>query len=880
MRQFLRVFLFAAIIAPLSVHSATFTAAFSGSWSTPGTWSVVGPDSDGIPDANDDVFISSNVTVTLTSTSSNICRDFTISAGTLSLNNRAIRFYGSVDKSGGSITGNGSWVFSANPGTISGTFTNNGNWYFTTGSAMTIAAGTIIQKNNGFTIYSGATVTNLGTVRFTGGGITYLSGSSVWINGANSSLQLSANFSGSSSGVLDASANPNTVIYNGASVTDIKYTLYHHLTIQNSGSTVPSWTGGTLTVNGNLRIVSATLNCASQDIILGGSWVNTANTNCQNRATVTFAGSGTQTVTRTATEQFNNIVLSGTGTVSLATAINCSGSITINSGTLDVGVANNAVTVRGNFTNSSAFNGRNGTVTLNGTSAQAIGGTSASTFFNLTTSNAAGVTVNSSIQLDNLLTVSAGNFGPSASGSIHLTATGPTTYARIGVVGGTISGTSWVLDSYIDGPATAYWQYLSTPINGNTINDWDSDNRFYMSGVGGNDGNACCPTFYSVRTYNTSTNTYSNVTSTATAITPGRGYMLWMGDNMNSLTAPLVYDNRGTPNFGNVTRSVTAGGSGSGYNLVGNPYACPVTYSSVQAASGNIGASFMILQENGSYVTNPNGGVIAPSQGFMCIASATGNMTFTEACKNTSSVPNIIRQSEQQNYVRINVTNDQNGLGGETAIQFSDEARNGYDINFDMPFLPSPYETASNLWTTDRDGKDNILNALDASADVLEIPLTVQAAIDGNQTISFRGINRVTAYSCAWMENTETGERINLREKDSYSFFAKAGSTSSFILHFDRTGNNCPLAQQNLTESLDAQTQVYVANDVLMAKFFFTESTDVEIVIYDAEGREVAAPKQYTVSSQSVALESPGAHGVYFVQVIQADRVTTKKIYY
>lgn len=862
-------------IAFSGLNAATFTSIHSGNWSAVSTWSVSGSDPDGIPDSNDNVIITG---FTVTNNVANCyAKSITINpTGTYNLNSKKTQIYGSFTQNG-TLLGSGNIFFRA-AGTLSASspITNVGDWYFY--SNYTIAAGTSVVKSNYFNIQPAGNVINNGNISLYSGSLALYG---AWTNASGSSLLVAGNITGG--GTLNASATPNTVTYSGPGANSILTSgaSYYNLTLSaSSAHTKTVSSAASLSIGNTLNINSGvTLNCNSTTINIGGDWSNNANTTCTNMSTVNFNTSGTHIINRSASESFNTINLNG-GTLTLNTAIVCSGSLNINSGTLNVSGANRAITLRGNFINSGTFIGQNGTVTLNGTSAQSIGGTSSTTFHNLTCSNAAGVTVNSTVQLDNLLTVSAGNFGPSASGSVHLTATGPTTYARIGVVGGTLSGTSWVIDSYIDGPATAYWQYLSTPVNGNTINDWDSDNRFYMSGVGGNDGTACCPTFYSVRTYNTSTNTYSNVTSIGTSITRGRGYMVWMGDNLSSLTAPLVYDNRGTPNFGNVTRSVTAGGSGAGYNLVGNPYACPVNYSSVQAASGNIGASFMILQENGSYVTNPNGGVIAPSQGFMCIASSTGNMTFTEACKNTSSVPNIIRQAEPMNYVRINVTNDQNGLGGETAIQFNDQARNGYDLSFDMPYLPSPYETASNLWTTDRDGKDNILNALDAGSDVLEIPLTVQAAVDGNQTITFRGINHVTSYSCAWMENTETGERINLREKDSYSFFASAGSKSSFILHFDRTGNNCPLDQQNITESLDAQTQVYVSNDQLMAKFFFTEATDVQIVIYDAEGREVAVPKQYTVSSESIALQSPGAHGVYFVQVIQADRVTTKKIYY
>lgn len=863
----------------VNLHASTFTGTNPGSWSTPATWTITGPiDADGIPDNNDDIIINTNITITLTATN-NICHSFTMSNGTFAQNNKVIRFYGDVIKTAGTISGNGTFQFYANPGIIAGVFTNSGNWYFTTGSSTTITAGSVIQKNNNFIINGNATVNNLGTVRFTGGSLNFSALNSIWINGVNSILQVSDDFVGS--GTLTCSASPNTVIYNTVSVSSIRRVTYHHLTIQNSGTTVPTWTGGTLTVNGNLTLISTTLNCANQDIHISGNWTNTANTNCQNMAIVSFTGSGTQLITRSGTERFNFLELNGTGTVRLAANINCLGSISINSGTLDVSASNFSITLQGDFIDSGTFNARNGTVTFNGAVPQTIDGVTSTTFYNITSSNAAGVTINFTKQLLNLLTVSAGAFGPSAFGEILLRATGPTTYARIAPVGGSLTGTGWRIEAYVNGPATAYWQYCSTPVNGNSLNDWDNDPRFYCSGTGGNDGNACCPTFFSVRTYNTATNTYSNITSINHILVRGRGYMVWMADNLNSLTAPLVYDSRGTPNFGNVTRAITAGGAGAGYNLVGNPYACPIDYATVVTASGNIGASFMVLQENGTYATNPNGGVIAPNQGFMCVASSTGSMTFTEACKNIVTVPNILRQPLLENYVRINVTNDVNGLGGETAIQLNNDAHNGYDQNYDMPFLASPYELASNIWSTDAENKDNILNSLDANAAELHIPVTVQSALPGNQTISFRGINGITVYNCAWLEDTETGARINLHQQDTYTFFAsEAGQKHNFILHFDRSGNDCPLAEQDILPSLDAMTQVYTNDNQVLVKFFYTEKTEVTLSVFDVEGREVSAAQNFTVTGESVSLGNPGAHGVYLVRIQQAGQTITKKIYF
>jgi hypothetical protein len=617
----------------------------------------------------------------------------------------------------------------------------------------------------------------------------------------------------------------------------------------------------------------------------GASWMANGGTIATGATgEIMFDGSVVQAIDGTVGATFGNLEIASSSTVNLARNLNVLGTFLLLSGTFDVTAAPFAVNLAGNFThNGGTFTARTGTVTFNGTAAQTIGGSATTTFFNVTSNNTlGGVSVTGIAIITNILQVNTLSFGTSGIGSIILTATGPTTYSKIGPLGVTASlvGSGWTIGAYVDGPATAYWQYLGSPVSNATLADWDNDNRFYMSGVNGNDGNACCPTFFSVRNYVPASATYSNVTSTSVTLVAGKGYMVWMADNLNSLTAPLPYDTKGAPNFGTVLRAVTAGGPGNGYNLVSNPYACPITYASVVAASGNLNANYIILLENGTYTTNPNGGIIAPNQGFMCIATANGNVKFQESAKTTASNPAILRTADPANYLRIASGNATNGLGGETVIQILTDAHNGRDMDFDMPFLASPYDDATNIWTTDKDGEELLLNALDAGTDKLDIPLTVKAGTPGTQLISFKGLNGFSAYSCAWLEDLATGEKINLKEHDTYSFNADAaGEKHNFNLHFERDGK-CPLSEQQLNPSLDASSQVFLNNGNILVKFGFEEKSDVVVSVFNVAGQEVCAPKNLTVTNETIALDSPGAHGVYLVRISKGEEVVTKKIYY
>lgn len=859
--------------------AATFTSQASSGWSTAATWSVVGVDADGIPDSDDDVNITAGFTVTLTA-ANNSCRDFTISGGSLALANKTLRFYGNCTKTGGTVTGTGTWNFYANPGVITGTFTNSGIWYFTSGSNTTIAATTIVQKAYGIVMLANSTVTNNGSFRLTSGGLSFNANTAVWTNAANSTLAVSGNITGS--GVLNCAANPNTVIYNGTPITTIRAQTYHNLTIQATNPTVPTLAGN-ISVNGDLQLTTSTLNWNSNTINLAGNWTNTANTTGTNIGLLNCIGTGTQTISRGVgdTETFNNVNLNGTGTVLLADSMNVTGSLNINSGTLDVSTSNYNVHIDGNFVDGGVFNARAGTVFMDGSAAQTIDGISQTNFFNLTINNAAGVSVNFTKEIDNILYVQNGSFGPGGFGSVIISVTNATAYGRIGRLGagGSLTGSSWQVQTYVNGPATAYWQYCASPTSTATLQDWDGDTRFYMSGVGGNDGNACCPIFRSVRTYNEPTNTYTNITTVTTALTPGRGFMVWMADNLSSLSAPLIYDTRGTPNQGNVNRAVTAGGAGGGYNLVGNPYACPINYSTVVTTSGNLFANFLVLQENGTYATSPNGGVIPPGQGFLCAATSSGNIQFTESAKNIASTPSVIR-SIPQNQIKIKSGNDVNGLGEEVVIQLDDAGSESIEPEFDLLYMASPYETATHIWTSNSSDDKFILNHTTALENHLMIPFTVVSSTIGVQSLTFKDLSSVTAYNCAWLEDSENGQRINLNMNDTYSFEeSELGVEHKFVLHFERT-NDCEQDLQRVDPSLEAQTSVYVNSGNVYAQFGFADESMVTISMYDMNGRAVMGETNMSVSNQTVPLTAPDAHGIYIVRIVKDGEAVSKKFYY
>ena len=161
----------------------------------------------------------------------------------------------------------------------------------------------------------------------------------------------------------------------------------------------------------------------------------------------------------------------------------------------------------------------------------------------------------------------------------------------------------------------------------------------------------------------------------------------------------------GTLNNGNINTTLTK--SGTGYNLIGNPYPCHLgwTYNFANANSALIESSIWVRTTTGT--TNSNGtwsfatfnatssesvpsvanvGIIPPMQAFWVKAKTTGtltldgNLTKSHQSSNPLKAP-ALRHIDRQR-VRLEVSN---GLRtDETLLFFDTNAENGYD-RYDSP---------------------------------------------------------------------------------------------------------------------------------------------------------------------------------------------------
>ena len=867
-------FLFFALLGLNNINAATFSSVATGTWSTPATWNVTGTDADGIPDNDDDVSINGGHSITLSGAGT--FKTLKINAsGSLVGNSQTINAYGNFTNNG-SVSGTlvckfyASGVFSS-----SSTYTNPGDWAFYGNITYTIAAGTNINKINYFNLNNTSVVTNLGNVQLTGS-INVWS-SSMWINGVNSSLQIGQSIQGRTSGGLDASSSGNTIIYNSSSAAINVYpTVYYNLTF--NGAAFWKTVQADLVVLNNFTLATSAFNLNNFNLTVGGNWNNTANFTIINQGIITFNGSGTQTISRsTANEQINNMVLNGSGTVLLNRTLVVNQNLTINSGILDLNPLNVFLYVKGNFVNNGTLNCRQSTVTFNGTTNQTISGLTNTQFYNLILSNPAGLTINSPQSLTNILTNSGGTFN--ANGNFTLISDATKT-ARIAPVTGTgaFAG-SMTIQKHISARAANYHD-LSSPVSNSTIMDWDDD--LYMSGIGaydgivgpaGVDGGAAGDS--SVFTWNEPTVTYKAVTGSSTPLVMGRGYEIFIGDNLNTWAARTI-DTKGTPNYGSktVNLSYSAGaGAYAGVNLIGNPYASAVNYSA--CTKTNITGNILFLDNTGNYNDYGSSPVIPPHQGFWITASgAGGSLIFTENSKSTSTTTTFYRTIP--NYgIKLVFSSPILPFYNENTINFNDNGSLGYDMGLDALYLKSPHKMAPAIYMLTNTDAKLITNNVNTNEDLVTIPLAMYTPKEGIYYIEPNVISS-NNYNYVWIENVKTGKKYELNSSIAIEGIENNTNTN-YVLKLSKKSTESDINQT----IFDNDMIVFGSENTVNLKAINSTHYISKITIYDISGK-LALEKNNLIleagNTDKIDISNLSS-GVYVVNVIDLSGNTkTQKI--
>ncbi len=758
------------LISAPSLYSAVISSVRSGIWDDKTTW-----DCSCIPGSKDDVIINNTHNINLKKTTGIF--NLTIqTGGSLNDNGNGMTVSGNLlvdgtykgvqdltlDGKGTTIDGTGSIIIikrNVNLTKFNKTILNTAN--------LTVVAGSIVIDNK-------VIITNNGSIDLTGNldGRGALAG---WVNDANANLTLDGMLL-AKQGILTATASGNTIAYKGADQI-IKLPLgnqYFHLTLSGGGTSfLPNFLdlGGDLTLSGSHQLDITKFN---YNLFIAGNWSNTSNHAdpfVERKGTVTFDGSGTQTIT--GGETFFNIIIGPASTTTVA-------------------ATTDKLSISNNWVNTGTFDPKESTVQFTGALSQSI--TGATDWYNLI------INVNTTVVSGNQTLL--GSLSPDGgvfdiSGVDFTLLSNAVRTGRVANGSGSVTG-DFIIQRYIN--ECPGWVAVAAPATGLTLADWEDD--IYMQGFTGvNYPTTGDPNVYS---YDESLpgdaedNGWVPASNVTDPLVTGLGTYIYIWDNTQ---LPTTLSVKGPVNSGTIVFPVSYTDSGSpvedGWNLVANPYPSTIDWDVATGSGWTKDGVYDLIMNWDRCADNFGGwaaGVPFGAGGSPYIPS--GQSFFVQtfqsspldlSCDERVKVDQEVKLRDTRSIsevLKIKCTSDQ-GYSDDIGIRFVHDATTGLDRKYDAQKLFSLSDNTPSIYTVTQNSLFAV-NALPALTEDISVPLFLKVNMAGSYTLEASEFGAFPQSATIRLEDKKTGQFTDFRDMGTYTFMhdPAVDSADRFMVHF------------------------------------------------------------------------------------------------
>lgn len=734
---------------------------------------------------------------------------------------------------------------------VSSTLNNLTRFAMTGGTLIVPIFGTNNNTEAPLNITSSGSVVNLsgGTIiipREGGSGASNL--------GVNINNVINSNVTG---GVLQIGSTVGPVITPAAQTMRISTVLpFGNLHVQSPNATAQL--ANALTVLDHVNILQGTLNANNFNLTLGGNWTNNA-TFQPTTGTVIFNGDDLQTITDPTNETFHHLSLASTDTVRLNCHIETMGNMSISAGsTYDANAGNFTAGVRGNWTNNGNVFARQGLFNFKGTAPQVMNASVLTHFFDIMTSNLTGVTIGSgTYEVEGAYTPFAGNFNVNGATSFTLLSNALRT-ARVGNagVGSSITG-SMIVQRFISGRSAGYSD-MASPLAASTIADWDNELLLIYA--------YSPPSAYpSAWSYSESLWDYVPVTSSATNLTSGKGFEVYL-DSYGTYTSfdQTTLDSRGTPFLGGLNISSTISNVNDGWNLIGNPYASFISWDVLRATTSNIDNDIMIYDETiGDFeiYTTGSGVELAPHQGFWVMATGAPAMSFAESNKTASFNSNF--RNAKTNLFSVKVSNNDKANWFTSTTKFTINGDSDFEKN--IPFRSIAHPQAPSLYSIGENGEKLRHQLLKTSSTVQTIEFGFTAGVDGNYSLNFQELEKSLPldYTCLRLTDKETvAVKYIDAQHPSYSFYHEQGNqVNRFKIDFIKD-NSCT-TEDNALSGVQAYTNQQLIYITLATGL---DEMNGKLTLRNALGQQMNAVMT-VYNDGNYTMVMPQVAGIYLLEI-------------
>jgi hypothetical protein len=517
----------------------------------------------------------------------------------------------------------------------------------------------------------------------------------------------------------------------------------------------------------------ATSNSITESVVNSGTWIGSVSGDWSNASN--WCGAVpliTSNITIPSGTTFSPILSTSSNCRNIA--LSAGSVLDLNGQTLNVyGAFSGTGTLKGSLTSSlniAAGAGSGGTFRMD----QSVPGIS-NNLSQLTLNRAGSSAIlGNALNVTNTITVTAGTLSTGSNLTLVSTASGTARVASL-VTGADITG-NVTMQRYIPG-GTDGWMFLCAPVSGATLAQWDDD--FVTGGFPGSQYPASPnpsiagydETYPGI--YDDGYTTPSGITD---AIAPREGYWAYI------MGTPLTVDVTGPLLKNAQTFSVTYTddplqfASEEGWNLLANPYPSTIDWDGPGWTKTNINDAIYMysadLDQYTSYVggigTNGGSNLIASSQAFLVQADSVGTpvLKLTESVKSASDGA-FLRTPVIGDLLKFNLSG--NGYTDETYIRFDSSSTVNFDNGRDAKKFFSYNSNVPGMATINNSINYSI-NSVPLNGSI-SIPLLVRVGVSGTYILNVDSLSSLPENVCIYLDDFETGDHINLRTQETYSFY-------------------------------------------------------------------------------------------------------------
>jgi hypothetical protein len=264
-------------------------------------------------------------------------------------------------------------------------------------------------------------------------------------------------------------------------------------------------------------------------------------------------------------------------------------------------------------------------------------------------------------------------------------------------------------------------------------------------------------------------------TSAADAITPLKGFACIVQAN-------AMIDVFGTVNNGAINYNVTKASDGS--NLLGNPYPSPMAWNAFRSHNANLAGSYSAFVTSGGYAgtygsyngvtgTNGVGNIIASSQAFFVTATSAGSVQALNSDRTLDLAPTFFEGWQNpQDLIRMEIQG--NNYRDEMVVYFDPQASNQFSLENDAKKILTNMDGVPSIYSM-IDGNKTAINAMGSFDSEVIVPIGLKISTGGSYQLEATDFSSFAPTAGIYLEDTQTGQLVNLRAQNTVSFNLAAG---------------------------------------------------------------------------------------------------------